>query len=179
MRTRRGTATEAALIRLYLIRHAADGKRAGARSSTARWRRRIRSAARAFAELEEPIDLICTSPNPQAKRTAEILARALDHEDVIELEELSPRGPTGRLLRALAACSGDGDGIVLVGHKRQLRELFATLGLRKSELPLRPASVLRIDVDALPRPRTCIPRFRLRPSRGGLEDAFLGLRKVG
>jgi phosphohistidine phosphatase SixA len=166
------------LVRLYLIRHAADEKRDGARSLTRRGRSRFRSVARAFAELEEPIDLICSSPKPHARQTADILARSLDHDDVIVLDELAPRASAGPLLRALAGRCADRDGIALVGHKRQLQELLAAFGVRKGEIPMRKGAVLRIDVDGLARPRACIPRFRLRPSAGELQDAFCGLRRV-
>jgi phosphohistidine phosphatase len=166
------------LIRLYLIRHAADEKRAGSRSLTRRGRSRFRCVARAFAELEEPVDLICASPKQYARETAEILARSLDQEEVLVLDELSPREPARALLRALASRAADCDGIAIVGHKRQLRELLSALGLRKRELPLRKGGVLRIDVDRLARPRASVPRFRLRRSAGELRDAFCGLRKV-
>ena len=166
------------LIRLYLIRPAADEKRHGARSLTRRGRCRFRRVARAFAELEEPIDLICASPKRPARQTAEILARSLDHDEVVVLEELAPRASAASLLRALAARAGDLDGIALVGHKRQLRGLLVALGLRKRELPLRKGAVLRIDVDTLARPRATVPRFRLCASAGELRDAFCGLRRV-
>jgi phosphohistidine phosphatase len=166
------------LIRLYLIRHAADEKRDGARSLTRRGRNRFRSVARAFAELEEPVDLICSSPKRHARETADILARSLDHGKLVVLDELAPSEPASSLLSALAVRAAGGDGIVLVGHKRQLNDLLAALGLRRGELPLRKGAVLRIDVDALGRPRASMPRFRLHPSGGELRDAFRGLRRV-
>jgi phosphohistidine phosphatase SixA len=139
---------------------------------------RFRRVARAFAELEEPLDLICVSPEPHALETARILTSSLDHDDVLVLDELLPRAAPGLLLRALSADAGDHDGIVLVGHKRQFQRLLATFGLRKDELPLRKGAIVRIDVDSLSRPHVCIPRFRLRPSAGELQDAFCGLRRV-
>lgn len=166
------------MIRLYLVRHAMNEKRGNGRSLTRRGRKRFRRVARAFAELEEPLDLICASPEPHALETARILTSSLDHDDVLVLDELLPRASPGLLLRALSADAGDQDGIVLVGHKRQFQRLLATLGLRKGELPLRKGAIVRIDVDSLSRPRVCIPRFRLRPSAGELQDAFCGLRRV-
>lgn len=166
------------MIRLYLIRHAADEKRRGARKLTRRGRSRFRCVARAFAELEEPVDLICASPKIYARETAEILARSLGHDEVLVLDELSPRASTDSLLRTLAARAGHREGIAVVGHKRQLRQLLAAFGLRKRELPLRKGAVLRIDVDKLDRPRASVPRFRLRPSAGELCDAFCGLKRV-
>jgi phosphohistidine phosphatase len=166
------------LIRLYLIRHAAEEKRGGARSLTRRGRSKFRCVARAFAELEEPIDLICSSPKRYARQTADIFARSIDHDEVLLLDELSPSSSARSLLRALAEHAGGREGIALVGHKRQFRRVLSALGLRKRELPLRKGAVLRIDVDALSRPRASVPRFRMRPSAGDLRDAFSGLRRV-
>ena len=166
------------MIRLYLVRHAIDEKRRGRRSLTPRGRAKFRRVARAFAELEEPLDLICASPVQNALETARILQSSMDHDDILVFDELSPRASPGSLLRALSAEARDEEGIALVGHKRQFRKLLAMLGLRKGELPLRKGAIVRIDVDRLSRPRVCIPRFRLRPSAGELEDAFCGLRRV-
>jgi phosphohistidine phosphatase SixA len=129
--------------------------------------------------LGEPIDRICSSPKRHARQTAAILAAALQRCGIVHLAELARGGSPCRLLRALAGLGGDGDGIALVGHKSQLRELLSALGIGNRELPLRKGSVLRLDVDALAEPRVCIPRFRVRPGAGQLEDAFLGLRRVG
>jgi phosphohistidine phosphatase SixA len=166
------------LIRLYLIRHAAQCKVKGSRALTKRGRRSFRRAARAFAKLEEPLDLICSSSKPHARQTAKLLARALERDDVVELHELSPRVPPASLLRALAEHARDGSGIALIGHRRQLRGLLARLGLRDGELRLRKGSILRVDVDTVPRPRACVARFRLHDSASEPEDAFLGLRRA-
>ena len=162
------------MIRLYLVRHAMDEKRGSGRSLTRRGGARFRRVARAFAELEEPLDLLCASPAANALETARILESSVDQDDVLVLEELSPRASP----RSLSAEAADHDGIALVGHKRQFQELLTMFGVRKSELPLRKGAIVRIDVDSLPRPRVCIPRFRLRPSAGELRDAFCGLRRV-
>jgi phosphohistidine phosphatase len=164
------------VIRLYLIRHAAHEKET--RALTRRGRRAFRRAARAFAKLEEPLDLICSSSRPHARQTANLLARALERDDVVELRELSPRVPPASLLRALAERVRAGTGIALVGHRRQLRGLLAKLGLRDGELRLRKGSILRVDVDTMPRPRACVARFRLHDSASEPEDAFLGLRRA-
>jgi phosphohistidine phosphatase SixA len=107
-----------------------------------------------------------------------LLSRDLGLGEAVELEELSPRVRPASLLRAIGERCSDGDGVVLVGHGRQLRRLLASFGLRKGELPLRKGWIVRLDVDALPRPRACVPRFRVRPTAGKMEDAFLGMRKA-
>jgi phosphohistidine phosphatase SixA len=166
------------VIRLYLVRHAAEKEEDGVRVLTARGRRRFRRAARTFAELEEPVHLICTGRKPHVKETARLLARGLGLGETVELDELSSRASPASLLRAIGLRCSDEDGVVLVGHARQLRRLLASLGLRKRELPLRKGSILRLDVDRLPRPRACVPRFRVRPTASEPEDTFLGVRKA-
>jgi len=166
------------VIRLYLVRHAAEKEQHGVRVLTARGRRRFGRAARAFAELEEPVHLICTGRKPHVKETAKLLARVLDLGEAVELDELSSRARPASLLRAIGLRSSDGDGVILVGHGRQLRRLLASFGLRKRELPLRRGWIVRLDVDALPRARACVPRFRVRPTPGEPEDTFLGVRKA-
>jgi phosphohistidine phosphatase SixA len=165
------------MIRLYLVRHAADEDLDGARRLKRRSKRRFRRIARAFKSLEEPVQIICTGRKRHVKETADLLARTLRGE-VVELKELSSRKDPDVLLRALAVRCQGLDGIVLVSHRRQLRRLLATFGIRKGELRLPKGSIVRIDVDSLSRPRTCVPRFRVKPSPGELEDAFLGARKA-
>jgi phosphohistidine phosphatase SixA len=166
------------VIRLYLVRHAAEKEEGGVRVLTSRGRRRFRRVARAFAELEEPVHLVCTGRKPHVKETAGLLAQGLGLREVVELHELSSRTAPAPLLRAIGLRSSDGEGVILVGHGRQLRRLLACFGLRRHELPLRKGSIVRLDVDALPRPRACVPRFRLRATAGEPVDAFLGMRRA-
>src|SRR5690242_489401 len=91
------------MIRLYLIRHVGEARQEGPRCLTRRARRRFRRAARAFAQLEEPVELVCTSPRPAARETARLFVRALRRKSLVVLEELSPRASADSLLAALAA----------------------------------------------------------------------------
>jgi len=166
------------MIRLYLVRHAADEDRRGARRVKRRARRRFRRMADAFAQLEEPIELICAGSKSHVQETAAMLARSLGQRDVAVLEELSSHARAAALLRVLAAHIGGSEGVVLVGNGRQLHELLRVLGIEKNEIRLRKGSIVRIDVDALPRPRLCIPRFRVRPSAADPADAFVGMRRA-
>jgi phosphohistidine phosphatase SixA len=165
------------VIRLYLVRHAAQKKAGGSCVLTQRGKRRFLRMARAFARLGEPIDVVCSSPKSHAQDTAQILSRALGRRPALVLEALAPRGSPESLLRALAAfTTGESQGIALVGHKRQFTSLLERLGVGKRELPLPKGSIVRVDIDATPIAHACIPRFRLQPSTGTIEDAFLGLR---
>jgi phosphohistidine phosphatase SixA len=166
------------VIRLYLIRHAAEKKAGGTCVLTQRGKRRFRRMARAFARLREPIDIVCTSPKSHAQETAEILSRALGRRPALSLEALAPRASPEALLRALAAVRCQSEGIALVGHNRNFRNLLERLGVGKRELLFRKGSIVRVDIDATPAPHACVPRFRLRPSTGEIEDVFVGLRRA-
>lgn len=166
------------MIRLYLVRSGADEDRDGTRRLTRRARRRFRRVASAFAQLEEPIQVICAGSKSHVAETARVLARTLGHRDVVEVDELSSRAGAGALLRAVSIQSRGSDGIALVGNGRQLHELLRALGIEEGELRLRKGSIVRVDVDALPRPRRCVARFRVRPSAAEPADAFLGMRRA-
>ncbi len=166
------------MFRLYLVRHAADVDLPGGRVISPHGRRRFRRAARAFAALEEALDLICTSSRPHALQTAELLAAELGRDDVVPLGQLHPRAAAPALLGALAERLRDGEGVALVGHKRQLGELASALGVRRRHLKLRKGCIARIDVDSLARPRLCIARFRIRAGSGALEKPPLQVRKA-
>jgi phosphohistidine phosphatase len=158
------------MIRVYLVRHgiAADpipGQPDESRPLTAKGRRRFRRAARAFARLEEKLDLL-TSPLVRAAQTAEILARAIRHDEVGVLEELRSGVPVPALLAALAARIEDGEGVALVGHDPQMSHLVAALGrLGEAEarrVAFEKGAIVRIDVDAFP-PKKSEPRWHLDP----------------
>jgi len=133
--------------------------------------------ARAFARLAEPVDLVCSSPKSHARETAAILARALARRPARVLEQLAPRASPANLLAALSAMVHGEGGIALVGHHRQFKSLLDRLGVKRHELRLHRGSIVRVDVDAMPLPHACIPRFCLA-STGKLEDVFVGLRKA-
>jgi phosphohistidine phosphatase SixA len=173
-------ARQPTVIRLYLIRHAAEKKSHGRRILTRRGRRRFRRMARRFAHLGEPIDLVCTSPRSHAKETAALLSVAMGRPAALALEALAPRASVDALFTALETVAGRGsEGIVLVGHHRQFKRLLTRLGVHSGELPLRKGAIVRVDVDGVLAPSVCVPRFRLRPSTGDVEDAFIGLCRVG
>lgn len=140
------------MLRLYLVRHAiaeelpdeqpfADPLRA----LTAKGRRQFRRSARAFAGLEEQVDLICASPVLRAVQTAELLAGALGDEEVRVLDELRPDAGVAPLRARLAELKAG--SVALVGHKRLLSELAVTL----AGLPLEDASRLRLKRGAIAR----------------------------
>jgi len=159
------------MIRVYLVRHgiAADpvpGEPDESRPLTAEGRKAFRRAARAFAELDEEIDHLCTSPLVRAVQTAEILARASKLDEVSVLEELRPETAPAQLFAALKKRIGDGESVALVGHDPQMSHLVAALGQLgrddESRVEFRKGAIVRIDVDAFP-PAKSKPRWHLKP----------------
>lgn len=149
-------------MRLYLIRHAIAEETESRfldplRALTAKGRRRFRRSARAFAELDESIAAIFTSPFVRAVQTAELLAGALQHEEVTVLDELRPDAAVEPLLRRLADL--DVESAALVGHKRLLTELATELA-GVDDLRMKHGVISRLDVRSLTEP-SAKPRWRL------------------
>jgi phosphohistidine phosphatase len=184
-----------AMIRLYLVRHAIaeelpDGQRFAdpMRALTAKGRRRFRRSARAFAEMGEEVDVICTSPLLRAVQTAEVLAAALRHDEVKVLDELLPESAVPPLLLRLAELGAQ--SAALVGHKRLLCDLAGTLAglpvedtarLRLEDtarLRLKRGTIVRIDVRKLSANAMARPRWWLGPEAGPLRDG-LPLEETG
>src|SRR4051794_22619410 len=118
------------MVKLYLIRHghAGDPDRwegpDDSRPISERGRRDLRRTADVLAQ-RETIDILCTSPLVRAVQTAEIVAQALEIDDVEVLEELRPDVPVQTVLERVAQLEGKRIG--LVGHDPQMTGLVAAL----------------------------------------------------
>lgn len=139
-------------MRLYLVRHAIaedlpEQFRFGddLRALTAKGRSRFRRTAKRFARLGEPVRLICTSPLLRAAQTAELLAAAVGLDEVQVLDELRPDAAVDPLLARLAEIGAP--SAALIGHKRLLRELAASLAhVDAGRIRFRRGAIARIDV---------------------------------
>jgi phosphohistidine phosphatase len=168
------------MIRLYLVRHAIAAEPAegaaladGLRALTAKGRRRFRRSARAFARLEEEVELVCTSPVLRAVQTAELLAGALGHDEVRVLEELRRNGGVESLLARLSTLQVR--SVALVGHRRLLKELAVILsGVALGEaarVRFKRGAIARIDVRKMSADSGA-PRWWLAPSGKPLRDGL-------
>ena len=168
-------------MRIYLVRHAvaeelgeemrfADAQR----SLTAKGRRRFRRNARAFARLGENVQLVCTSPLVRAVQTAELLAAALGHDQVVVLDELRSDAAVEPLLRRIATF--DVGSLALVGHKRLLCDLAVTLANVPLEdalrLRLKRGAIARIDVRNLAKDARGKPRWWLGPQGETIQNGL-------
>ena len=141
------------MLKLYLIRHghAGDPDRwegpDDSRPLSERGRRDLRRTAAVLAR-RETIDILCTSPLVRAVQTAEIIAQALEIDDVEVLEELRPDVPVQQVLERSAQLEGKRMG--LVGHDPQMTGLVAALsGRPPHELRFPKGAVVRFDVTDL------------------------------
>src|SRR5947199_10266519 len=114
------------MLKLYHIRHghAGDPDRweghDDSRPLSERGRRDLRRTAAVLAR-RETVDVLCTSPLVRAVQTAEIVAEALEIDDVQVLEELRTDVPVQQVLERVAQL--DAKRLGLVGHDPQLTGL--------------------------------------------------------
>ena len=153
--------------RIYLVRHGIAGDPDAwkgpddSRPLNEKGRRRFRETARAFAKLGDRIELLCTSPLVRAVQTAEILADALELDEVTVLEELRPDVPVQQLLQRVAQL--DAKRVALVGHDPQLSGTAAALGaVEPARIDFPKGAIVRIDADD-PAARKAEPRWWLAP----------------
>ena len=126
---------------------------------TGEGRERFRKAAKAFARLGEHVDLLYSSPLVRAVQTAELLAEALELEEVAVLEELRPEVPVKTLLERAAKL--EGKRVALVGHDPQMSGIAAALGgVEPSRVDFPKGAIVRIDADD-PAARKAEPRWWL------------------
>lgn len=138
--------------KIYLVRHGIAGDPDewkgpdDSRPLNAKGRRKFRDTARAFVKMGDRIDLLCTSPLVRAVQTAEILAGALELDEVSILEELRPDVPVQRLLERVATL--DAKRIALVGHDPQLSGAAGALGdVEPARVEFPKGAIVRFDVD--------------------------------
>ena len=138
--------------RIYLVRHGIAGDPDewngpdDSRPLNEKGRRRFRETARAFAKLDDRVELLCTSPLVRAVQTAEILADALELDEVCVLEELRPNVPVQQLLERAAELPAR--RVALVGHDPQLSGAVAALGgVEPARVEFPKGAIVRFDAD--------------------------------
>lgn len=162
--------------RIYLVRHGIAGDPDewkgpdDSRPLNAKGRRMFRKTARALAKLGDRIDLLCTSPLVRAVQTAEILADALELDEVAVLEELRPEVPVQRLLERVAALPEK--RIALVGHDPQISGTAAALAnVEPARIEFPKGAIVRLDVED-PVGRKAEPRWWLEPGEKKPRDGL-------
>jgi phosphohistidine phosphatase len=146
-------------VEIWVMRHA-KAKEGGPaipdekRPLTSGARKKMRSVARAIANLEPKLDAILTSPLVRARQTAEPVAKALgQRKDLIETETLSPDADPKEILREIEK-RGFGRALV-VGHMPHLGMLLGYLltGRANTVFEIKKATLARVELEGdSPRP---------------------------
>ena len=127
---------------LIILRHGEAGKSVDAasrdaeRALTVSGRKEVEEVAEGLARLKVEVGCIATSPLKRAKETANIAAKVLKNDDLVEVwDELRPEAETTELYRRLSKLKGD-SGVLLVGHEPYLGKLIALLAAGNSSLEI-------------------------------------------
>jgi phosphohistidine phosphatase len=144
----------AALIELYLVRHAIAAER-GPKYPDDRLRPLTPAGTKKFAEsipglieIDVTMDVVLTSPLVRARDTAMILAAGLKPKPaVVEIEALSPGGRAQAVIEAIKQHTKRHRRLALVGHEPDLGELAARLLGARGSVEFKKGGVAFIEVD--------------------------------
>jgi len=123
---------------LYILRHGiaiepgTPGIPDDERPLTSRGEKRMREIARGLRRLDLKLDRIVTSPLPRARSTAEIVADALDAEDLLETADILQAGSDAAAIQSWLKDRTE-DRLMIVGHNPALSDLITRLVLGSSQ----------------------------------------------
>jgi phosphohistidine phosphatase len=157
------------MVRLYLLRHGVAvphgtaGYEDDQRPLTRQGERRVEEIARGLRRLATQLDRILTSPLPRARRTAEIVAKVLKREAILEEADALGADRDAASIRDWVRTRPE-PRLMLVGHNPAISDLVGLLisgevgppvcALRKGGLAAlrgHPDGGLRLDWLARPR----------------------------
>jgi len=137
-------------LRLYFLRHGRALSRAEWRGDddlrplTPEGEAAMEGEARALAALGLGLETIVTSPLVRARRTAELVATALDGVELLEDERLAP-GFDVKKLRAVVADRGAPRALMLVGHEPDFSAVVGAL-VGGGRVVCKKGGLARVDV---------------------------------
>lgn len=145
-------------MRLYFLRHGlADreawrGENDFERPLTDKGKARMAREADRMAELGVKPDHILTSPLIRARQTAEIVAKRLDMEDRLRIEDHLALGFDARKLAEVLKAHGPAESLFLVGHEPDFSQTIAEI-IGGGALVCKKGSLARVDLESLHPPR--------------------------
>jgi phosphohistidine phosphatase len=160
----------AALVELYLIRHAPAEERGAAWPDDSRRPlsedgvERMRKAARGLVRLGATFDIVLASPLLRARQTADIVARAFETPPTIKLAGSLAPGASYAMFAADLEKHARWTRIALVGHEPDLGHLAARLVGARRAFEFKKGAVCRIDVASIPPSGSGALRWFLTPA---------------
>ena len=144
----------AAILELYLVRHAIAAERGPAflddrlRPLTPEGTRRFKEAVRGLAALGLELDIVLTSPLTRAEETAGLLAAGLQGRPPVEtVAALAPGGRFAAVVEAAGRQSRRHRRIALVGHEPGLGEHAARWLGARGQIEFRKGAICAIEVE--------------------------------
>lgn len=145
----------AAILELYLIRHAIAAERGPKypddrkRPLTAEGIKRFKEAVRGLVALGMELDVILTSPLTRAEETAALLSSGLKKRVPVEtVDVLGPGGKFQALVEAVTKQAKRHRRIALVGHEPDLGEMAARWLGARGGVEFRKGAICALDVDS-------------------------------
>jgi phosphohistidine phosphatase len=145
----------AAILELYLIRHAIAAERGPKypddrkRPLTAEGIKRFKEAVRGLVALGMELDVILTSPLTRAEETAALLSSGLKKRAPVEtVDVLAPGGKFQALVEAVTKQAKRHRRIALVGHEPDLGEMAARWLGARGGVEFRKGAICALDVDS-------------------------------
>ena len=144
----------AAILELYLIRHAIAAER-GPKYPDDRKRpltpdgiKRFKEGVRGLVAVGVELDVILTSPLTRAEETAALLSSGLKKRVPVETSDvLSPGGKFQALVEAVKKQAKRHRRIALVGHEPDLGEMAARWLAARGHVEFRKGAICALDVD--------------------------------
>jgi phosphohistidine phosphatase len=138
------------MIALHLLRHAHAGDPArwhgddDVRPLSDKGRSQAEQVAKLLAKVGDAPDLFITSPKVRALETAEIVAKALKVEVVVDRRLAGPLDPD--LVTDILLAAGPAQRPCIVGHDPEFSELLGEL-VGTGAIPMRKGALARVDFD--------------------------------
>jgi phosphohistidine phosphatase len=143
-------------MRILLIRHGiAEAREAieqsrredDLRSLTKSGKRKMRLVGKGLRALEPEISILATSPLLRAVQTGQIVAKAYESMEPVQIPQLLPRKPLAALLTWLQSHRSD-SVVALVGHEPHLSTFAAWLltGLQESFIDLKKGGAALVEL---------------------------------
>jgi phosphohistidine phosphatase len=160
-------------MELYVLRHGIAAERGSGefpsdsqRTLTADGIKKLRRIVGAMQSLDLSFDLILSSPYARARQTADIVAKSLGLERVLEISTvLEPGADLEALIADLASRRKDAERVLLVGHEPMLSSLISLLvsGETDLEITLKKGGLCKLAIRTMSPGRCATLEWLLTP----------------